>query len=473
MTRTTPLIRTGRLLLACIFLFTPNVSLFDLLPDFIGYALILSAIREASFVFPHFDAAYRGFRRMLLIGVAKIPASLLMLSIAGKNLDERSIVTVFSLSFAVLEILFLLPAFRSLWEGFLHIGEREGVSACLADGNGKSIDSLTLLTLIFLIVKHGMSTLPEMSLLSLFEKMGSLDPGAVNIAALYPLFAVFGAVIVLVFGILWLTRAWQFFSSLRADRAFASLLEEKAATHSESIAARADRREALTFLYLFLGAALFLIDPVMDDRDVLPNFFAALLFFLAFCYAKQEKTVLAGKILSGVYGFFAFGTFVAREIFYSEFEVIDVAFRDAALFRYIPVEIFTVLESLAFIALLFLLLPVLKHFTVDNTGKNLRETDLVLRNDIHFSLFKKIKGLSSLGILYAVFRSVEVFLLTIVDRHVITESEANQEYGVGEVVYSSLYGGSWFILLALGVALAAYVFFLVRSLREEMGDTEQ
>ena len=181
---------------------------------------------------------------------------------------------------------------------------------------------------------------------------------------------------------------------------------------------------------------------------------------------------MAGKIVSALYGLLAFGTFVFRELFFADFKVTDVTFKDAALFRYLPIEVLTVAESLAFVALLLLLLPLLRAFAVEHTGKGLRETDLVLRNDIHASFFKRIKSLGFFGVLYAVLRASEVFLLTMVDRHVITEDEANQEYAVGEVVYSAKYGGSWFILLVLGIALAAYVFFLIRSLREEMGEAE-
>ena len=467
------LLRTGKLFLGCVFLFTPNVSLFDLLPDFIGFALLLSAIREASYIFPHFDEAYRAFKRMLYVSVAKLPASLLMLSIASKNMDERSMVTVFSLAFAVLDLVFLLPAFRSLWEGFVYIGEREGVQVCLEDGAGGSIDSLTLFTMIFLVTKHVMSTLPEMTLLSLFEKIGSLDPGAFNIATLYPVFAVLGAIIVSVLGILWLAKIRRFLSALGADETFAALLAQKETEHGEGIALRTERKRSLTFLYLLLGASLFLIDPVFDDRDVLPNLFAAVFLFLAFCYARKGTLAVIGKWVSVVYGATALGTIVARDIFFTDFTVIDVAFRDEALFRYLPVEILTVIESALLIALVFLLCYVLRDFVLHNTGKGLRETDLILRNEIHASLIKKIKGLGVFGVLYAAARAAEVFLLTAVDKHVIAEDEANQYYGVGDVVYSSKYGGTWFILLTLGIAFAAYVFFLVRSLREEMGAEEE
>lgn len=468
-----PLLRPGRLFLGCVFLFTPNISLFDLLPDFIGFALLLSAIREAAYIFPHFEEARRGLRRMLYISVAKLPASLLMLSIASKSLDERSIVTVFSLSFAVLDLIFLLPALRSLFEAIVYIGEREGISVCLTDGRGYSVDTLTLFTLIFFILKHVMSTLPEFTLLSLFEKMGSLDPGAFNIAALYPVFAVIGAVAVFVVGILWLSRMKRFTDALRQDEALCALLSSKAEEHSEDIAARSDRRRALAVLYLLMGASLFLVDPILDDRDVLPNLLAAVLFFLFFRFADTGKYNRAGKWLSCLYGTLALGTFIAREMFFANFKATDVAFRDEAFFRYLPVEILTVLESGALVALLLLVCSVLRDFVLAKTGRGLRETDLVLRNDVHFSLIKKIKGLGVLGILYAAARIAEVFLLTAVDRHVITEEEANQYYGVGDVVYSSRFGGSWFVLLILGIILSAYVFFLVRSLREEMGSEDE
>lgn len=467
------LLRLGRLFLACVFLFTPNVSLFDLLPDLIGYALLLSAIREASYVFPHFDEARRGFKWMLYFSIAKIPASLLMLSIAGKNLDERSIVAVFSLAFAVLELIFMLPAARALLEGFVYIGEREGASVCLTDGRGNRIDSLTLYTTVFFAVKHGMSTLPELVLISLFEKTGALGPGAFNIAALYPFFAVLGAIIVLVMGILWLSRMRHFTSALRADEALGALLAAKAEENGEAISARADRRRSLSLLYLLMGASLFVIDPILDDRDVLPGVFAAVLFFLFFRLTESKRLALAGRWVSGIYGVLTLSTFIARELFFYDFKITDVVFRDEALFRYIPVEILTVAESAALIAVLLLVCLALRDFVLAKTGKGLRETDLVLRNDVHHSLIKKIKGLGVFGILYAVFRAAEVFLLVAVDRHVITEDEANQHYGVGDVVYSPRYGGSWFILLVLGIALAAYVFFLVRSLREEMGNEKE
>ena len=463
------LLHLGKLFLGCVFLFTPNVSLFDLLPDFIGFALLLSAIKEATFVFPHFDEAYRGFKRMLYISIAKLPAAFLMLSIASKSMDERSIVTVFSLSFAVLDLVFLLPAFRAFWEGFSYIGQREGISVCLTDGGEKSVDSLTVFTLVFLTVKHAMSTLPEMSLLSLFEKMGSLDPGAVNLAALYPAFAVLGAIIVLVLGIMWLARIRRFLYALRADEQMTALLSAKAEEQKETIRTRTERRRALSLLYLLMGAFLFTVDPIFDDRDVLPNLFAAILLFLVFCYADGARQARAGRWISAVYGTAALATFVMREIYFADFTPIDVAFRDEALLRYTLVEALTVLESLLLIAVILLLCAVLRDFIKAKTGKGLRETDLVLRNNVHAALLLRLKRFGVLGVIYAICRAAEVFLLAAVERHVITEDEANQYYGVGDVVYSSRFGGSWFLLLCIGIALAVYLFFLLRAIRDEMG----
>ncbi len=469
--QTLPLLSLGKLFGGCLFLCNPNISLFDLLPDAIGFALFLSAIKECVFVFPHFAEAYTGLRRMLWLSLAKIPAFFFMLRIAAGNLDERAIIPVFSLAFTVLELLFILPAFRALWEGFVYIGEKEGVYSPLTDGKGGSVDSVALFTIVFLLFKHVMSTLPEFTLLSLFEKMGSLEPGAFNIATLYPFFAFVGAVIVLVIGIVWLWKMHTYLASLGKDTAFHEVLTEKANEQAESIARRSDRRRSLILLCLIGAACVFTVDPLFDDRDVLPNVFAALLFLLAFFYVKAPRGILiAGKTVSGVYAALSLATFVARERFFMDFTHIDVAFRDVALTRYLAVEIFTVAESLCFAAVILLLCAAMKGFITEKTGQNLREADLVLRNEIHTSLFKKLKGFGVAGVLFAILRTVDVFVLTLVDRHIITEAEANQHYSVGTVVYSSRYGGSWFVILAVGIAFAAYAIYLLRAIKEEMAE---
>ena len=71
--------RDGALGLGCIvagavFLFDPFVGVFDLLPDIIGYLLILRGLRRLALLEGHFDEAIRLFRRLVLLAAIRILA---------------------------------------------------------------------------------------------------------------------------------------------------------------------------------------------------------------------------------------------------------------------------------------------------------------------------------------------------------------------------------------------------------------
>ena len=152
------LLSFGLLLAGFLFLCNPNVNLFDLLPDAVGYGLLLLAIYRVTDIFPHFDTAYQGFRKLFIINLVKIPAIFAMLYVTGIDMEERGLITVFAIGFATVEWIFAIPAFRALFEGFTYMGEREGVVSAFNLPSGKSADKLTLLTLVFLAVKGATSS---------------------------------------------------------------------------------------------------------------------------------------------------------------------------------------------------------------------------------------------------------------------------------------------------------------------------
>ena len=136
------------------------------------------------------------------INLAKVPAALLMMYVAGIDTEERGMITVFAFGFAVLEWLFVIPAFRAMFEGFTLLGEREGVYAAFrVKGTGRDVDHLALLTVVFLLVKGACSFLPETVFLSTFFHNGSLSPNAVNPVSFYPALAILGVLISLVMGL--------------------------------------------------------------------------------------------------------------------------------------------------------------------------------------------------------------------------------------------------------------------------------
>ena len=87
-------------ILAAIFLFNPVISVFDILPDFIGYLLLMKAFSNASYVYDNADETRYAFKAMAVVSIFKL-VSLVILPFT-----DATMALVFSFSFAIIEVLF-------------------------------------------------------------------------------------------------------------------------------------------------------------------------------------------------------------------------------------------------------------------------------------------------------------------------------------------------------------------------------
>lgn len=460
----------GLLFAGLLFLCNPNINLFDLLPDAIGYGLLMLALRRSTEVFPYFDAAHQGFYKLFIINLLKIPAIFIMLYITGADLEERAIITVFALSFAILEWIFAIPAFRALFEGFTYIGEREGATVVFRLPDGKIADKLILLTMVFLGVKGATSFLPET--VYLFAFSDALATTSFNPAVLYPFFAIIGALIALAVGLYFIVSYRAYLRMLRDDPTMKAVLAKKASELALDLRASDEKRKFRIFFFLLLAAFFFNADLLIGNSDLLPNCISAISFFFALRLMGEDAHSKRAMLFSGVYFIVSLATAIFSALFHAKFKYTDILFRDAAYTAYIPVVIAQAIEAILFILVLFGIVRVLSGFVLAHTGKALRAEDLVLRNEVHATLFKRLRRLKVFGILYAILRPVSAVLMTVTERYVITEGEANDYYAEGTVLYSSRFSYLWIVLLVCGAALFAYALSLFNEMKNEANISE-
>ncbi len=110
--------KIGYILAGMIFLFNPHIHIIDVLPDVIGYMLILHGLSKISDLERNLLAAKNRFFKLAWLSAAKL-ACLLILPIF-----DETLYLIFTFCFGILEILWMLPAFIDLFHGISFLEER-------------------------------------------------------------------------------------------------------------------------------------------------------------------------------------------------------------------------------------------------------------------------------------------------------------------------------------------------------------
>ena len=175
--------------IACVFIFNPNISIIDLLPDFLGYIILTLCISRIADLNATLEEARVAFSRMIWIDAAKILALFWTFGMSVTS-EYTSSLMLWSFVFCVLEIIFAVPAFTKLFTGLLQTANYYPSEVIFfrkkrifnKELKKKNItETLRNLTVAFLTSKAALSFLPELADLSNI----SYDEAAVGTVNLY------------------------------------------------------------------------------------------------------------------------------------------------------------------------------------------------------------------------------------------------------------------------------------------------
>ena len=117
------------IIFSLVLLINPNINVIDLMPDFIAWFILAKLFERAADSAPYFEEARVAFKRLAWVNLAKIPAFILVMLIRSKDTLDNNVYALASLSFAVIETLFIIPAVKNIFLALFHLGERtEAVS---------------------------------------------------------------------------------------------------------------------------------------------------------------------------------------------------------------------------------------------------------------------------------------------------------------------------------------------------------
>ncbi len=282
---------------AC-FLFDPFVSVFDVLPDWIGYLLILHGLSRLACLDGYVEQACRQFRRLLMLSAARFVSVFAVFGLTSAN-EHGVALLLCTFGLAVLDICVLIPAWNELGKGLsLLAALHNGTAALASTGRGDRetsysiTDRMVSITLVFLCVKEALALLPELSVL--FSTVGGAEGGGLwnSLYQYIGLFRGMCALAALVLGIVWLCRMLRYGKALREDDVFFSSLGEAYDSYVQlhpGLYHKRNIRRAV--LWLSLGVFL-MVDFYADGINLLPDVLAAVCFLIAmWTFRKQANSV--------------------------------------------------------------------------------------------------------------------------------------------------------------------------------------
>ena len=281
-----------------VFLFDPFISVVDLLPDALGYLLMLLGLYRLSDLDERLAEACKGLRYLALIGVARLVSLFLTFGLVSPN-EQPVFVLLILFTLGVLDCIILIPMWKNFCGGVLYLGSRNDATTMFdREGRGGSTrrrnaaERYTAYTVAFFVLREVLAVLPELTVLS-HEKGGVEMGDATPFYDFIGLYRMLGSGIALILGVIWLIMTVGFIRRLKRDTPFFEALTHK---YRAEVLTRGDlfaRRAVKSSLVCLLVAAVFALDVYLDHVNVLPDILAALFLILSVVFLRRY----AGKNL--------------------------------------------------------------------------------------------------------------------------------------------------------------------------------
>ncbi len=405
---------------AFLFLFEPAFTIIDPLPDFIGYIILCSALVNLSDINHRISEALSGFRKGIIISLLRFVAIYLLNSYFIEA--ELSIgLLLFVFVFTFFELVVLIPAYKSLFEGLLSLGVHHDGSVVfykrirkkktvdpntgeriieIREGARNLSEKTYFFTAAFLIIRGLAVTLPEFT--SLINNEAYEFVGVIR---------VFGIILALPVGFAWLVSIISYFVRVKNDKPFIKSLSK---LYFETISEKPNYftvRKLTVGLYTLLIAFIFSSDFYSNHVNLIPNsIFYIVLIVAAIMLHKYSKKWKLLTALSSLGIISSALSQVSAVMLYSDPDFYPAAIRKdiEAYYAYYRMVSYHVIDSVIFIitvlVVVFMLWDIYKAHSDIAIAESEREYEEHKRHYIKWSIPMIVLTLiSAAGTVYYVF----------------------------------------------------------------------
>ncbi len=310
----------GLILTGFILMFNPVIHIVDLLPDVIGFLLIIIGLSKMSLLASQLAKARESFVKLAYLELAK---TLLILFLPSMDGTMR---LLWAFIFGVCEILVFVSAVGALFEGLSFTGLWFNGTAVFAKKRKKSLrvtlnpkrkatigfvesekDVLTAtknFTIFFFVYRNVMTILPELCELELYEYVGTVSSYDRSLASFKPLFYILEFILVFALGIAYIRKVVLFWLSVAKDTDYNESLMNK---YAEDVATRttffAARKMQIVFGLVGISALFSL--PIRSDGvslfvGIISAGFLIAAAILVSSFRKSMRIVIPIAVVRGV-----------------------------------------------------------------------------------------------------------------------------------------------------------------------------
>lgn len=413
----------GAIIFALILIINPNVNIVDILPDFVGYIILIRAISDAALTTPYFSEAKTYLTRLMWLSVLRVPAFLIITAVRNQNAADGDIIVLMTLVFTVAEVLLLIFAISNLFSGLFYMGERCATPSLISkfkitEKRTSSVEALRTTAYCYAVVKTVLNLLPEFLRLTKTIEVGSNEYVS-HLSAFYPFALLISLAVSLALGIFFVKYVNNYLHS--AEKDFKTAVDTMYGYNKDDT----DKRRRIFTLeravVLLMIASVFSIEVIFDNFhgiNILPHSVYGIFMTVGIYFSLKETAYARGKRLNRVliaigsaYSAVALFALIASISFLSEHTYQDLLLGDIVMDKYMPVIILSALELVLLLGLLAIGALVNKKFLLENTGI---EPDNPSYNsadrDFHKSLALRGYLLYALAALSGISKLVQVML---------------------------------------------------------------
>lgn len=461
----------GWLILAFVTICNPNIQLIDVLPDFIGFFILAKFIERAADAAPYFEEARSAFVRLAYISLAKIPALFIIVIVRSKNTLDNDVVALFALIFSTLELLYLIPAIKNIFDALTYLGERGRVSSLIRSDSIISTDALRSFTFAFTVFKSIFCTLPEFLKLTRSVEIGSYTSILAG-SRFYPWAVMASLTLGFLLGGIWLYRMIKFTNRVKREGTFYSAIEEIATVNSyEEYEKKVHNRFVNRVFLYFILASIFSVDLTFSDYNdvnLLPSFISGIFLSLGIlglirCVPNARLRICALAV-SALYNAVAVVKYIFEIKFLDKFSYADLfrKYSETANAEYLKIEIFAVLEFIFYIALTVIFFIAMKSYTRDKLGRWNDDTNPTVKARYYKEINAKTVTLTVICFIVGLVSFANVFIQGNV-KIVFTDS-SNVTKPALFVPYLPWFG---LVITAVSIVYAFYSVYYFNFIKEE------